>query len=66
MLQDDEIVMAIQINGKLKSTLSLPVGENQDIIKNKVLKLPEIIKHIGSKEVKRFIVVPNKIINIVI
>jgi leucyl-tRNA synthetase len=66
LLQDDEIVMAIQINGKLKSTLSLPVGENQDIIKNKVLKLPEIIKHIGSKEVKRFIVVPNKIINIVI
>jgi leucyl-tRNA synthetase len=66
LLQDDEIVMAIQINGKLKSTLSLPVGEDQDIIKNKVLKLPEIIKHIGNKEVKRFIVVPNKIINIVI
>ncbi len=66
LLQDDEIVMAIQINGKLKSTLSLPVGEDQDKIKNKVLKLPEIIKHIGGKEVKRFIVVPNKIINIVI
>jgi len=66
LLQDDEIIMAIQINGKLKSTLSLPVGEDQDKIKAKVLALPEIIKYIDGKEVQRFIVVPNKIINIVI
>ncbi len=66
LLQDDEVIMAIQINGKLKSTLSLPVGEDQDVIRSKVLALPEITKHIDGKEVKRFIVVPNKIVNIVV
>jgi leucyl-tRNA synthetase len=66
LLQDDEVMMAIQINGKLKSTLSLPVGEDQDKIRDRVLVLPQIIKHLDGKEVKRFIVVPNKIINIVI
>ncbi len=66
LLQDDEVMMAIQINGKLKSTLSLPVGEGQDKIRDRVLVLPQIIKHLDGKEVKRFIVVPNKIINIVI
>jgi leucyl-tRNA synthetase len=66
LLQDEEVIIAIQINGKLKHTMSLPVGLTEEAIKNRVLVMPEIAKYITDKPVKRFIVVPNKIVNIVI
>ncbi len=66
LLQDDHVIIAIQVNGKLKQTTYLPVGLDHDAIKSIVLSMPDIIKHIAEKQVKRVIVVPNKIVNIVI
>lgn len=66
LLQDSEATIAVQINGKLRATVSLQIDENQESIKAKIVALPEIVKHLEGREIKRIIIVPNKIVNIVV
>ncbi len=63
-LVDDEIVMTVQVNGKLRATLKIEKGQSEEEIKSLALGLPEVKKWL-DKEPKKVIVVPNKVISIV-
>ncbi len=63
---DDIVEMPVQINGKLRERISIPNGSTEDQIKSLVLANEKVIQFIGGKEIKKFIVVQNKIINIVV
>ena len=62
----NEIEIGIQINGKLRSTLKAALDEKSDVLEKIALADETIIRFIGDKAVKRVIVVPNRIVNIVI
>jgi leucyl-tRNA synthetase len=66
--QDSQIVIAIQVNGKLRDILSIDMNQSSDEAKMKALamKSTKIQIYIQDKEIKRTIYVPGKIINIVI
>jgi leucyl-tRNA synthetase len=66
LIQDTTITIAIQINGKLKSTLELPVDLEQSEVEAKVMALSAIQASIAGKALLKTIVVPNKIINLVV
>ena len=61
----DEVVIAIQVNGKVRGKLSVPTDSSEETLKAQALALPEIQKWLENKEPKKVIVVPNKIISIV-
>ena len=63
---DTTLEIGVQVNGKLRATVNLPKDFSQDLAKEEALKAPNVIKHIEGKEIVKFIVVPNKIINIVV
>ena len=65
-LQIDSIAMAVQINGKLRGNIEIPVGLNSQAIEKIALELPNVQRMIEDKQVRKIIIVPNKIINIVI
>tara|TARA_Y100000590_G_scaffold169214_1_gene193844 strand:+ start:1960 stop:4470 length:2511 start_codon:yes stop_codon:yes gene_type:complete len=65
-LKIENIIIAVQINGKLKETIKLPFDTNPSEIEKKILALPKIMKTIGNNKPKKIIVVKNKIANIVI
>ena len=65
-LDIDQYELIIQINGKLRGKISVSSDENEAAIKEKVLLLAEIQKHIQGKKVQRIIVVPKRLINIVV
>ncbi len=65
-LKKENIVIAIQINGKLRSTIELPINSEKTFVKDSVMKVPSIKKYLSQLEPKKIIYVPNKIINIVI
>ena len=65
-LKVEKIVVAIQINGKLKETLELPFNTDISEIQKKALSLPKIIKIIGNNKPKKIIIVKNRVANIVI
>jgi leucyl-tRNA synthetase len=66
MLVDDNVIVAIQINGKLRATLDVA----KDIAKEEIEKLAfadaKVNSNVEGKQVKKIIYVPNKILNIVV
>ena len=60
----DEITLPIQFNGKLKATITIPLNENESIIKEKVHEA--IDSKLEGKSIVKEIYVKNKIYNIVV
>ena len=63
---DDEIKIPVQINGKLKTTITVPLNSEEDFVKSKVHENETIKSAINSKNIIKEIYVKNKIYNIVI
>ena len=62
----ESIAMPVQINGKLRATLTIAPDSDPEHIKAEALKLDGIQKHLGTDTPKKIIVVPNRIVNLVI
>ena len=58
--------LVIQINGKVRDKINISTDASEDIIKQKSLERPNIIKWIDNKEIRKIIIVKGKIINIVV
>jgi leucyl-tRNA synthetase len=65
-LHKDELLIVVQVNGKLRGKLFVPSGAGQEEIKTLALENEKVHKHIQDKEVKKVIVVPEKLVNIVV
>ena len=63
---DKEITIGVQINGKLRSEVTLELNESEELAKDKVLNQDNVKKYIDEKEIVKFIYIPNKIINIIV
>ena len=65
LLVDDTVTIAIQINGKLKATIQIPKDTSKQETEETALKDPTVQKAIEGKEIRKIIVVPNRIVNVV-
>ncbi len=64
-LTKDEIEVAVQVNGKIRTKMNIPVGLEQDAIKEIVFSNQDVIPWIEGKNIVKFIAIRN-IINIVV
>ena len=64
--REEEIELVIQLNGKLRARLLIPLGLSDDEIRERALADGKIRELIAAKEVKKFIVVKGKLVNIVL
>ncbi len=65
-LIESEVVIAVQINGKMRTTFTIEVNASKDEYEKQVLNLPEVQKRIANQSVKKMIVVPKKIVNVIV
>ncbi len=65
-LLEDSVNIAVQINGKLRATLELPMNSEQETVKKSVFAEDKILKHTQDKQIVKEIFVKNKIYNIVV
>ena len=65
LLVDDTVTIAVQLNGKLRGTISLPKDAAKDVAEKAALALPELLRGLEGRPTKRVIVVPNRIVNVV-
>ena len=63
---EEIITIPVQINGKLRSKVEVPREINEESLKKAVLADPNVQKWVEGKELKKFIVVPKKLVNIVV
>ena len=57
--------LVIQINGKLRSKITISHDASEDDIKASALSDDKVQAHLLDRKVKKFIVVPKKLVNIV-
>ncbi len=62
----DEIEVPIQINGKLRSKVTVPADVDEETLRAAALADPRVQELIAGKQIKKVIVVPKKLVNIVV
>ncbi|HXG98927.1 MAG TPA: leucine--tRNA ligase [Sphingomicrobium sp.] len=65
LLVDDEVTIAVQVNGKLRDTLTAPRGLGRDEAEALALALPKVRSQLGEQPPRKVIVVPDRLVNIV-
>jgi leucyl-tRNA synthetase len=65
-LAQDQIELVLQINGKLRGKLMVPASASRDEVEAAARAGPEVAKHADGKSVKKVIVVPGRLVNVVI
>ncbi|MGR3319292.1 MAG: leucine--tRNA ligase [Candidatus Anammoxibacter sp.] len=64
-IEVEEIEMPIQINGKVRSRLIAGINDSEDELKSKAVQDIKIKEFLAGKSVKKIVIVPKKLINIV-
>ncbi len=65
-LVQDEIEMVLQINGKLRGHIIVPAAADRGAIEAAARASPELAKHAGGAPVKKVVVVPGRLVNVVV
>ncbi len=63
---DDQKEIAVQVNGKVRATITINVDDSEDEIKAKAYEAENVQNHIKNKEIVKTIVIKGKIVNIVV
>ncbi|MDE1917112.1 MAG: leucine--tRNA ligase [Sphingomonadales bacterium] len=65
LLVDDEVTVAIQVKGKLRDTITVAKGTAKDELERLALASEKVQRALDGAEVKRVIVVPDRMVNLV-
>lgn len=65
-LREDSVTMAVQFNGKVRFNITVPAGSANDVVQETALNDPAAAKWLEGKSIRKVIVVPSKIVNIVV
>ena len=65
-LVKDSVTLAVQVNGKLRGTIEMPVAASKDEIERAALADAKVAEFLAGSVPKKIIVVPGKIVNIVV
>jgi leucyl-tRNA synthetase len=63
---ENEVTIAVQVNGKLRDTLTVAAGTGEDDLKQLAQASEKVQSFTSGKEVKKVIVVPGRLVNIVV
>ncbi|MGD9364835.1 MAG: leucine--tRNA ligase [Desulfobacteraceae bacterium] len=65
-LVKDEVTIVVQVNGKLRSRFSVALDMDEASVKKMAMEDEKVLKFIEGKTIRKVIVVPNKLVNIVV
>ena len=65
-IEEEEVLIVVQVNGKLRSRFQVATDTDEDTIKESALADERTLKFIKGKTIKKVIVVKNKLVNIVV
>ncbi|HJU16147.1 MAG TPA: leucine--tRNA ligase [Stellaceae bacterium] len=65
LARDEQVTIAVQVNGKLRATLELPRDLGRDAVESAALALPQVMRWLDGRAPKKVVVVPNRVVNLV-
>lgn len=63
---EEVITLVVQVNGKVRDRITIPVSTTEDVAKSIALESETIRKYLGGATPRKVIVVPGKLVNIVV
>ncbi len=64
-LVEEEVTIAVQVNGKLRDTLTAPKGTPRDSLEEMALASEKVVRSLEGKAPRKIIVVPDRLVNLV-
>ncbi len=65
-LEKDMIEVVVQVNGKLRARIAVAADADNDTVSEQALADPNVQRFVADKEVRKTIVVPGRLVNIVV
>ena len=65
LLENDTVTLAVQVNGKMRATITLPASADQKAAEDEALAQETVKAALEGKSVRKVIVVPGRIVNVV-
>ncbi|MDH3351737.1 MAG: leucine--tRNA ligase [Gammaproteobacteria bacterium] len=65
-LEADLVEIVVQVNGKLRGRISVSADADNDVIAQQALADPNVQRFVADKEIRKTIVVPGRLVNIVV
>ena len=65
LLVEDEVTIAVQVNGKLRDTLTAPRGAPRETLEEMALASEKVVRILDGKPPRKVIVVPDRLVNLV-
>jgi leucyl-tRNA synthetase len=65
-LVQDEIELVLQVNGKLRGRIKVPATATKEAIEDAARSHPEVLKHAAGNPIKKIIIVPGRLVNVVV
>ncbi len=65
-LIDENVTIGVQINGKVRGTITVPTDIDKDTLEKEAMNDDHIAKYLNGKTVRKIIAIPGKIVNIVV
>ncbi|HEU0097696.1 MAG TPA: leucine--tRNA ligase [Allosphingosinicella sp.] len=65
LLVEDEVTIAVQVNGKLRDTLTAPRGTARETLEEMALASEKVVRSLEGKPPRKVIVVPDRLVNLV-
>ena len=66
MLERDTVKVVIQVNGKVRDSVEVDAGTDEDELKRAARERPKVQRYLDDRKVAREIVVPGKLVNFVL
>jgi leucyl-tRNA synthetase len=66
LLERETFVLVVQVNGRVRDRAEVPVGLSEDELVARARELPRVRSHLDGKEIKKTIVVPGRLVNLVV
>jgi len=63
---EDTIGIPVQVNGKLRAVITVPIGSAEELLRSTALAEEKVQAAIAGKEITKVIVVPSKLVNLVV
>ncbi|HET7313206.1 leucine--tRNA ligase [Salinisphaera sp.] len=62
----DTLTLVVQVNGKVRARIDVPADADRDTVAETALAEPNVVRHIEGKDLRKTIVVPGKLVNLVV
>ena len=65
-LEAEEVELVVQVNGRLRGRIRVPADAGREAIEQAALAEPNVRRHIGDRPVRKLVVVPGRLVNVVV